>query len=136
MNLHSLKQVKGSLLTLMLSAALVACSASQGAKTFSVNTEGIIEAQVSDMNKDAVRLKGEILSKGTRVRDRWQYRFKVSEIVKYGATFATVQPKEGEEVLLITPSEVKFNKNSQIVLDALTPTNRSEGVLTINMITE
>lgn len=136
MNLHSLKQFKGSIFAILLSVALVACSASKTTKNFSVNTDGIIEAQVSDMNKDAVRLKGEILSKGTQVKDRWQYEFKVSEIVKYGATFATVEPKAGEQVLLITPGEVKFSKNSQVVLDALTPINRGEGVLTINMITE
>ena len=135
MNKHLLKLSKLFAFAFMAGTFLVGCAPAQGTKNFSVNTDGIIEAQVSDMNKDAIRLKGKLLSKGTKVNDRWQYNFMVTEIVKYGPTFATVEPRVGEEVVLITPGEVKFKKNSEVVLDALSPINRGEGKLTINMIT-
>ena len=102
----------------------------------SVDTGGqVFELQPPTMDRDAVRLKGKVLSKGTPLaRGRRQYKFKVMELVKYGATFSTVTPKKGEEVWLITTDKVKFRKNSLVILDALTPISRGEEPLTIDMI--
>ena len=101
-----------------------------------IDTEGqVFELQPPTMDRDAVRLKGKIVSEGRPLpRGRRQYQFKVIELVKYGATFSTVTPEKGEEVLLITTDKVKFRKNSLVTLDALTPISREEGTLTIDMI--
>lgn len=102
----------------------------------SVDTGGqVFELQPPDMDRDAVRLKGKIISEGRPLaRGRRQYQFKVMELVKYGATFSTVTPKKGEEVWLITTDKVKLRKNSLVTLDALTPISREKGTLTIDMI--
>jgi len=136
MNSRFLKIIKlcfGFCLTFLL---LLGCSASKGLENYKVDTSGTIQAYPVNMNKDIIRLKGELMSKGRQVKDRWEYVFKVKEIVKYGPTFATVTPEVGEEVVLYTPAEVKFKKNSEVVLDALTPINRGEGKLIINMVIE
>ena len=101
-----------------------------------IDTEGkVFELQPPTMDRDAVRLKGKIVSKGRPLaRGRRQYKFKIMELVKYGATFSTVTPKKGEEVLLITTDKVKFRKNSLVILDAFTPISREEEPLTIDMI--
>lgn len=115
---------------------LFGCTTSKGLEKFSIDNTGVIEAHPINMNKDIIRLKGDILSNGIKVNDHWQFVFKVKEILKYGPTFATVEPKIGEEVVLYTPDEVKFKKNSEVVLDALTPINRGEGKLRIDMVIE
>lgn len=115
---------------------LFGCSTSKGLEKFSIDTTGVIEAHPENTNKDIIRLKGDILSNGTKVRDHWEFVFKVTEIIMLGATFATVEPEVGEEVVLFTPGEVKFKKNSEVILDALTPINRGEGQLVINMVTQ
>lgn len=115
---------------------LFGCSTSKGLEKFSIDSTGVIEAHPINMNKDIIRLKGDVLSKGIKVKDHWQFVFKVKEIIMYGPTFASVEPKIGEEVVLYTPREVKFKKNSEVVLDALTPINRGEGKLIIDMVIE
>lgn len=136
MNYQLLKRLKYIFSAFVIAAMLLGCSASKNTINYSINTDGVVEAQPSTMNKDVVRLKGKLLSKAKKVNDRWQYDFKVIEIIKYGPTFATVAPEIGEEVTLITPGQVKFKRNSEVMLDALTPINRGEGKLLINMITE
>ena len=102
----------------------------------SVDTEGqVFELQPQTMDRDAVRLKGKIISEGRPLtRGRRQYQFKIIELVTYGATFGTVTPKKGEEVLLITTDKIKLRRNSLVTLDALTPISREKGTLTIDMI--
>ena len=120
----------------LMTIFLFGCSTSKGLEKFSIDTTGVIEAYPDNMNKDIIRLKGDVLSKGTKVRNHWEFVFKVKEVIKYGPTFATVEPKVGEEVMLYTPEEVKFKKNSEVILDALTPINRGEGKLSINMVVQ
>ena len=136
MNKLILRHFKLYLSAFLMLTFLFGCSTSKGLKKYSIDTTGVIAAHPDNMNKDIIRLKGDILSNGTKVKDHWQFVFKVKEIIKYGPTFATVAPEIGEEVVLYTPGEVKFKKNSEVVLDALTPINRGEGKLVINMVIE
>lgn len=136
MNKLSLRQFYLYFSASLMVAFLFGCSTSKGLEKFSIDTTGVIAAHPENMNKDIIRLKGDILSNGTKVRDHWEFVFKVKEIIKYGPTFATVEPNIGEEVVLYTPGEVKFKKNSEVILDALTPINRGDGKLSINMVIE
>ncbi|OEK06403.1 hypothetical protein BFP71_01625 [Roseivirga misakiensis] len=114
--------------------SVVGCSSTKGLEGYSVDANGAIQAYKSNMNKDVIRLKGELMTKGKRVGDRWEYLFKVNEVLKYGDTFSTVAPNVSEEVVLFTPTEVKFKKNSEVVLDAFTPIKRGVDKLIINMV--
>lgn len=136
MNKLILRHFKFCLSGSLMLVFLFSCSSTKGLENYSVDTSGVIAAHPTNMNKDIIRLKGNVISKGTKIRDRWEYVFKVNEIISYGPTFATAAPEVGEEVVLYTPGEVKFEKNSEVVLDALTPINRGEGKLIINMVIE
>lgn len=122
-----------SLLTLAL--FMISCSASKNLNSYSVDSEGVLEAQIERMNKDAIRLKGLIMTKAKKVADRYQYDFKVTEIVRLGSTFSTAEPKLGETVLLYTPGVV-FKKNSEVIMDAFSTARVAEEQLTLNMIVE
>ncbi|MFY0593683.1 hypothetical protein [Roseivirga sp.] len=134
MNRYFSKTTKFSLAVCLGLFLAVGCSSTKGLENYSIDSDGAIQAYKPNMNKDVVRLKGELLTKGKQVGDRWEYLFKVNEILNYGDTFSTVQPKVGEEVILYSPEEIKFKKNSTVVLDAFTPINRVEGKLKINMV--
>ncbi len=136
MNDQLLKTLRHFFSALVITVLFVGCSASKNTTNYSTNSDGVIEAHASNINKDVVRLKGKLLSRGKKVGDRWQYDFKVLEVINYGATFASVEPKVGEEVLLVSPGQVRFKKNNEVILDALTPINRDGDKLTISMITE
>ncbi|OEK02106.1 hypothetical protein BFP97_11490 [Roseivirga sp. 4D4] len=120
---------------LVLAALMTNCSAAKNLNTYSVNTEGVLEAQIERMNKDAIRLKGQIMTKAQKIADRYQYEFKVTEVVKLGSTFSTAEPKVGETVLLYTPGVV-FKKNSEVMMDAFSTPRGSDEPLTLNMIVE
>ncbi|MBO3699217.1 hypothetical protein [Roseivirga sp. E12] len=111
------------------------CSATQTKSTYSVNTDGVVQAQVENMNKDAIRLKGQIMTKRKKVADRYQYEFKVTEIIRRGSAFSTAEPTVDQVVLLYTPGVV-FKKGTEVVFDAFTSPRRSEERLTLNMIVE
>ncbi len=122
-----------SLLTLIV--FMTSCSTSKSLNSYSVNTDGVLEAQIERMNKDAIRLRGQIMTKAKKVADRYQYTFKVTEIVRLGSTFSTAEPKVGEMVLLYTPGVV-FKKNSEVMMDAFSTGRGAEEQLTLNMIVE
>lgn len=111
------------------------CSATKATNAYSVNTEGVMEAQIERMNKDAIRLKGQITTKAKKVADRFEYEFKVTEIVRLGSTFSTAEPAIDQVVLLYTPGVV-FKKGTEVIFDAFTTPKRSEERLTLNMIVE
>ena len=124
------------MLFLSVTIVLTDCSPSQQAINYSINAEGIIEAQPDTMVKDAIRLKGKVLNNGKTMSDRLQYQFEVIDVVKRGATFSTLEPEIGEKVMLITTQEVKFKKGNEVILDATTSEKKEDGVLWINMIIE
>lgn len=112
------------------------CQTSEQMRKFSVNTEGYFEAQPERMNKDAVRLQGIILTKGKKVADRLIYEMQVEEIIRTGDTFANVTPRRGERVKLITLNNVRFKRNSKVILDAMSPLSRKDEILSLDMIND
>lgn len=114
--------------------SIVSCKSSQQMNKFSVNEDGFIEAQQNTMNKDGIRLQGIILTKGKIVGERLVYEMQVDQIVSMGATFASVEPRQGERVELITLKTIKFKINSKVIVDAFTPMKREDGMLTLDMI--
>lgn len=103
--------------------------------SFPTNSDGVIQAQPSQLNKDAVRLKGKVLGM-EKVGDRLAYRIQVLEVIQYGSTFAHAEPETSETIILYAPSEVKLKRDSEAVFDALAPINRGEGMLELNMVIE
>ena len=93
-------------------------------------------AQPDTMVKDAVRLKGEIITEAAITGNKLSYSFKVIAVVKYGATFSSPEPKVGEEVILYTSQKVRFKKGNEVILDATTDQGKNAGLITINMITD
>lgn len=118
-----------------LTLFLLNCSATKKANVYSINTDGVMEAQIERMNKDAIRVKGQIMTKAKKIADRYEYEFKVTEVVRLGSTFSDAEPKPDQIVLLYTPG-VKFDKDSQVMFDAFSTPKRSEERLTLNMIVE
>lgn len=118
-----------------LTLFLLNCSATKKANVYSINTDGVFEAQIERMNKDAIRVKGQIMTKAKKVADRYEYEFKVTEVVRLGSTFSDAEPKADQVVLLYTPG-IKFDKDSQVMFDAFSTPKRSEERLTLNMIVE
>ena len=114
---------------------LTNCKSSTTAKVYSINTDGVMEVQRETMNKDAIRVKGQIMTKAKKIADRYQYEFKVTEVVRIGATFSDAEPQPGQIVLLFTPG-VKFDKDTQVMFDAFSTPKRSDERLTLNMIVE
>jgi hypothetical protein len=114
---------------------LANCQSSKTAKVYSINTDGVMEIQREQMNKDAVRVKGQIMTKAKKIADRYEYEFKVTEVVRIGATFSDAEPQPGQVVLLFTPG-VKFDKDAQVIFDAFSTPKRSDERLTLNMIVE
>lgn len=119
-------------LVFMVFAMMLANCASS---SFPTNSDGVIQAQPSQLNKDAVRLKGKVLGM-EKVGDRLAYRIQVLEVIQYGSTFAHAEPETSETIILYAPSEVKLKRDSEAVFDALAPINRGEGMLELNMVIE
>ena len=100
----------------------VACqSTRQTTKNASVDDNGVMDITIATMRKDAVRLKGEITALNEPLKNRNSYSFSIQEVVKYGATFSSVDPKVGTLVTLLTPKDVSFKQGQVIVVDVLTP---------------
>lgn len=118
-----------------LTLFLTSCTTTKTTNAYSINTEGVMQAQRDTMNKDAIRVKGQIMTKAKKIADRYQYEFKVTELVKLGATFSDAEPSLDQVILLYTPGIV-FEKDSQVMFDAFSSPKRSEERLTLNMIVE
>lgn len=104
------------------------------AREFSLNAEGVKEVAPSDLTKDAIRLKGEIESVKDASDRGNTYIFVVKEIVKYGATFATVAPEVGDKISLDTPANVQFSKGDKVLIDVLTPITKTKQMLNATMV--
>lgn len=119
------------LLFVAISIFLMHCASSQ----FPMNEQGVFMAQPSSIQKDAIRLKGKVLSK-EKVGDRLSYRIQISEILQSGATFAGVEPELAETIVLYALAETKLKVDSEVIFDALAPMERGEGLLELNMVIE
>lgn len=87
------------------------------------------------LDKDAVRIKGLITSVAKSIGDRYIYEFTVQEIIAYGATFATVEPRLEENISLLAFSR-DMAKGSIVIIDVFTPVSRGDGKLVVNMVSE
>lgn len=102
--------------------AVTGCkSVQQSVKNARVDDQGVMDITLSDMNKDALRVKGSILKSNGIVDKRNSYEFRIDEIVKYGPTFSSAEPKVGEVVNLETPKDIKFEEGQSVIIDVLTP---------------
>ncbi len=117
----------------MVVVTFVSCSTTRKVKSETAANSSVNPKSVLD--KDAIRVKGKVLSQAKRINDRYEYQFQVEEILAYGATFATVVPKNDEEVSLISFSG-NLKKGNVITVDAFTPVSRSLGNLVLNMVSE
>ena len=87
-----------------------------------VNSPSVLDiTNASSMNKDAVRLIVVVLKVNSPQNGDAVYQVRVKEVVKYGGTFSSIEPKPGESVILLTPENVTFNKGDVIQMDVLTP---------------
>lgn len=115
----------------VLALLLTNCASS----SFPIDDKGVLQAQPTQINKDAIRLKGRVLGK-EKVGDRLAYRIQVLEVIQYGSTFAHAEPETSETIILYATSEVKLKKNTEVIFDALAPIDRGEGMLELNMVIE
>lgn len=122
------------LLSLIIMLGSLGCQSTQQMKQFSVNEDGYLAFGQGAMHKDAVRLRGMILSKGKKLGDRIIYEMEVDEVVQLGATVSSIVPRQGEKVELVTLSTIKLKRNLKIMIDAYTPQRRGDGLLSIDMI--
>lgn len=104
------------------------------AREYSMNTEGVIEVAPSTMIKDAIRLQGEIEKIKSTSKEGNSYVLVVKEIVKYGPTFASVEPKVGDKVMLDTQADVQFKSGDKVLIDVITPRTKNGDMLTVIMV--
>ncbi len=130
------KQITYSVLFLLSFMLLTNCTANKGTTNYSINTDGVIEAQPDAMVKDAIRLKGKVIAKSGSNDLEWIYDFEVTEVLRYGATFSSVEPQVGDMVKLYTSKEVKFKKGNEVMLDAMTRKSEESGTIILSMITK
>lgn len=123
------------LTSVLILFSLAACKPSEknGKKGLSVNTEGVETPNMTAMIKDAIRLKGTIDAVETLASSGNVYIFTVTEVVKYGATFATVEPKVGEKLSLSTPATVRYDAGQQVIVDVTTPFEKVGSLLAVVM---
>lgn len=123
-----------SVVIFMLMNGVLSCSGTREMKS-----KSILDDKKEDrlaLDKDALRITGMVTSKAKAIRDRYEYRFTVNEILVYGATFATVEPNKGEEVLLMSFSN-DLKKGSIVTLDVFTPLSRgTDEVLLFNRVSQ
>lgn len=121
----------GLVLTLLL--ALPGCRSVQ-INADSVNQSTIDMTNATSMNRDAVRVI--VLVDRIGEADDKQNSFEVvlRKVVKYGATFSSIEPKVGQVLRLSTPRDVTFRQGDVILLDILTPRlERGEQPLRVRM---
>ena len=126
--------MKSSLRVLLVSLLVMACGCKATRQNVQIDERGVMNITLSKMNKDAVRLKGQIIKSNGLLEKRNSYDFKVAEVVQYGATFSSAEPKVGETLNLMTPPKISFEEGQVVIIDVLTPRfNREAGNMRVNM---
>ena len=111
-----------SVLLLISFLAVTGCqSVQQSMKNARVDDQGVMDITLSDINKDALRVKGTVVKSNGLINKRNSYDLKIEEIVKYGATFSSAEPEVGEVVNLETPKDISFEEGQTVIIDVLTP---------------
>lgn len=119
-----------------------ACSASRN--TYAVQSQNqksnpnqeVINVSPSNMAKDAIRLQGILLSHIGKNGSWYQYAFQVKKTLKYGSTFASIEPTSNEEIVLNTSKKLEYKSNSVITVDVTTPRERDTGKLMVFKVSE
>ncbi|MCE7996703.1 MAG: hypothetical protein HEP71_32385 [Roseivirga sp.] len=109
---------------LLAITCLLLCSGCNAVQLSSgkVLTDGTIDmTNPSSMDKDAVRVVGKIEKVNDADDKRGSFNLTLEKIVKYGATFSSMEPKVGTTVILSTPVDVSFNEGDVILIDIITP---------------
>lgn len=98
------------------------------------NTGTVDLTHASSMNKDAIRIMGRVERVNLAVDQENSYDLIIEKIVKYGATFSSIEPKTGEVIRLSTPEDVSLRQGDVILVDILTPrTDGGEKPLKVRM---
>ncbi|PIQ48102.1 MAG: hypothetical protein COW03_11925 [Cytophagales bacterium CG12_big_fil_rev_8_21_14_0_65_40_12] len=103
-------------------------------KELSIENGAVDSPNVVTMDKDAIRVKGSIDIIEAQSASSNVYVFTVQEVVKYGATFATIEPKIGEKLSLTTPADVRFSEGSIVEIDIKTPLKRIGNLLSVTLV--
>lgn len=119
-----------------------ACSASRN--TYAVQSQNqksnpnqaVINVAPSNLAKDAIRLQGILLSDIGKKGGWYQYGFQVKRTIKYGSTFASIEPSDNEEIILNTSEKLDYQANALIIVDVTTPRERSAGRLMVFKVSE
>lgn len=114
--------LQGPIVRLMIMVLLVfsGCRSVQ-LNSDAANTDTIDLTHASSMNKDAIRIMGRVERVNEAVDQENSYDLIIEKIVKYGATFSSIEPKTGEVIRLSTPSDVSLRQGDVILVDILTP---------------
>lgn len=87
----------------------------------SVNQGTIDMTNATSMNRDAVRVIVKVDQINEPGDKQNGFDVVLKKVVKYGATFSSIEPKIGQILRLSTPPDVTFQKGDVILLDILTP---------------
>lgn len=130
------KRVHLLLIVIMSCWGLHACKQSEKStyKSPTIDTEAVEIPEMSTMNKDAIRVKGTIEVIESQSATANIYIFSLKEIVKYGPTFGTIEPKVGEKLSLYTPSDVRFTEGEDIEIDIKTPLEKIGNLLSVSWV--
>uniref|UniRef100_UPI0040482D64 hypothetical protein n=1 Tax=Roseivirga sp. TaxID=1964215 RepID=UPI0040482D64 len=129
---------KASLLLLITFTFLGVCACKPSERNtkreLSIENSAVDSPNMSTMDKDAIRVKGSIDIVETQSASSNIYVFTVQEVVKYGATFATIEPKIGEKLSLTTPADVRFTEGTVVEIDIKTPLKRIGNLLSVTLV--
>lgn len=90
-------------------------------KSGAVGTDTIELVSPSSMNKDALRVVARVEQVNGLVDGQSSYSLVIEKVVKYGATFSSVEPKVGDLIIMSAPQDVSIRKGAVILVDILTP---------------
>lgn len=110
-----------SSLTIICLLVLAGCSSAQ-VNAGKLLADGTIDmTNPTSIDKDAMRVVGRIEKVNGANNKRASFNLILEKIVKYGATFSSVEPKVGTTVILSTPVDVSFKEGDVVLLDIITP---------------
>ncbi|MBO3699219.1 hypothetical protein [Roseivirga sp. E12] len=128
----------GTLFLMVVSACSVSRNtyAVQSPNSKVKEAQEVINVAPTTMAKDAIRLQGTLMSAIGKENGWHQYQFQVIKTLKYGATFASIEPQVNEEVILNTSKKLRSASGTVITVDATTPRERQVGKLMIFKVSE
>lgn len=107
--------------TIICLFVLAGCNSAQ-VSAGKVLADGTIDmTNPTSMDKDAMRVVGRIEKVNGADNKQSSFNLILEKIVKYGATFSSVEPKVGTTVILSAPADVSFKEGDVVLLDIITP---------------